>query len=72
MIGEMIQIAFDESGNSGSNLIRPGEPLLVLCSVCLTQEQISEAEVCFGHVKADEWKFTKFRRNPRIIVRRKK
>lgn len=64
----MKQVAFDESGNSGSNLIRPEEPLLVLSSVCLTPEQISDTEICFSHVKADEWKFAKFRRNPKHLA----
>ena len=67
MNNNVVQIAIDESGHSGSNLIRPEEPILVLGSVSVTTDQITELEALFGPMQASEWKFSNFRRRRRYL-----
>lgn len=51
-------IAFDESGNSGGNLLDPEQPVFALASVCLTDQ---EALDILGR-RQGEFKFAKLRR----------
>lgn len=59
----MYEIYVDESGNSGPNLIRPTEPVLVLASIRVPPTEIEFAEQLFKGIKSLEWKFVKFRKH---------
>lgn len=57
-------IAFDESGNSGGDLLNHDQPVFCLGSVTLTPDQLAEAEAALRMVKAPEWKFGKVKNTP--------
>lgn len=63
----MAEVFFDESGHSGSNLIRPTEPVLLLASVSFSPEQLAVAEEFFAAVQSDEWKFRNFRKREKYL-----
>jgi hypothetical protein len=58
-------VAFDESGNSGANLLDPEQPVFVLASVCVSDDEAAN----LIDPKTDEIKFSKLRRS--AIGRRK-
>lgn len=64
---DVIEIALDESGNSGNDLLNPDSPILALATFKIEQKLLSEAEHQFASIKADEWKFTKFKRHPKQL-----
>lgn len=61
----METIILDESGNTGSDILNADQPILVLSSVRLTENNIKDAEDHFRSVKAGEWKFSKFKNSGR-------
>lgn len=51
-------VAFDESGNTGQNLLDPEQPIFALASVCLTQAEITELTSSITSVAHNEMHFT--------------
>jgi hypothetical protein len=62
------QIAFDETGNTGNDLITPDQPVFCLASVRANEHEIAQATGLLSPVKAREWKFCKMRRNPKQLL----
>lgn len=58
------QIAFDESGNTGANLLDPAQPVFALASVNVTREEATDL-VRAGSVTSDEMHFVNLRRSAR-------
>ncbi|MEI6800843.1 MAG: DUF3800 domain-containing protein [Pseudomonadota bacterium] len=61
----METIILDESGNTGSDILNTDQPLLVLSSVRVTEDNLKEAEEHFHSINAAEWKFSKFKNSGR-------
>jgi len=61
------QIAFDETGNTGSDLITADQPVFCLASVRAGEHEIAEVTQLLSSVKTTEWKFSKMRRNPKQL-----
>jgi hypothetical protein len=61
----MKEIAFDESGNSGQNLLDPESPSFALASCSFEQDQVAEMAEIFAQVQAPELKFSKMVGRPR-------
>ena len=61
----MIQVAFDESGNTGQNLLDPDSKLFALASCSFTTQQASDLSAIFAGVQASELKYSKMAGRPR-------
>jgi hypothetical protein len=59
----MTRIAFDESGNTGNDLIAAEQPVFCLASVHIGEAETAEVARLLSSVKTPEWKFSKMRRN---------
>ncbi len=64
----MQQIAFDETGNTGSDLITTDQPVFCLASVRVNDCEIAYVADLLSTVKTTEWKFSKMRRNPKQLL----
>lgn len=58
-------VAFDESGNTGQNLLDPAQPVFVLASVHLTVAQMQEMRRLLGWSEGDELHFVRLKRSRR-------
>jgi len=56
------KVAFDETGNTGQDLITVDQPAFCLASICTSEQNIRDVETLLRPVRAAEWKFSKFRR----------
>ena len=61
----MKKIAFDESGNSGQNLLDPESPNFALASCSFAPNQVAEMAEIFARVQAPELKFSNMIGRPR-------
>ncbi|MBI1178715.1 hypothetical protein GC207_14880 [bacterium] len=59
----MKQVNFDESGNTGQNLLDDGDPVFVLASCSLTASQTQEAFAHFLSFQGPELKFARLRKS---------
>jgi hypothetical protein len=59
IIMKQLTVAFDESGNSGANLLDSKQPVFVLASVCVTADETSK----LIEPNSDEMKFSKLKRS---------
>jgi len=62
------RIAFDETGNTGSDLITTDQPVFCLASVRVSEREITQVTDLLSTIKATEWKFSKMRRNPKQLL----
>ncbi len=60
----MTTIAFDETGNSGGDLLNSAQPVFCLGSVKLDSDQLGEVAESLRLVKASEWKFARVKKTP--------
>jgi hypothetical protein len=60
----MKRVFFDESGNTGQNLIDEADPIFVLASCSLQADQEQEAFSHLQQFKGPELKFSRLRKNP--------
>src|SRR5579871_270540 len=58
-----IEVAFDESGNTGQNLLDAAQPTFALASVCLTEAEIAELTSSLASVSRTEMHFTRLKGN---------
>jgi len=58
------RVAFDETGNTGNDLITVDQPVFCLASVLISEQELARVEELLKSVKAPEWKFATMRRRP--------
>lgn len=61
MSGSRPLVAFDETGNTGQDLLHPDQPIFVLASVCIDRELAREALSIVAVPNAKEPKFSRLR-----------
>ena len=61
------QIAFDETGNTGNDLITADQPVFCLASVRVSEHEIGQVKELLSSIKTAEWKFSKMRRNQKQL-----
>ena len=67
-----MNVAFDESGNTGQNLLDTDSPVFALASCHFNAQQIIELNSHFTHIQAPELKFSKMvgrSRNEQMVVK---
>ncbi|MXW48846.1 MAG: DUF3800 domain-containing protein [Gammaproteobacteria bacterium] len=56
------QVSFDESGNTGADLLNPDQPVFALASICLSHDQAQKLLAPLQTVQTQETKFSRLRR----------
>jgi hypothetical protein len=64
----MKSVAFDETGNTGNDLITPDQSVFCLASVLVGDDEIARVAELLRRVKTAEWKFATKRRRPGYLA----
>jgi hypothetical protein len=64
----MRSVAFDETGNTGNDLITPDQSVFCLASVLVGDDEIARVAELLHRVKTPEWKFATMRRRPGYLA----
>ena len=65
VLARLPQVAFDEAGNTGQNLLDPEQPFFALAAVCMDEQDVSRILALADMPQMSEAKFARLRRTRR-------